>query len=593
MQQSCAAKGQFVEAIEELGRIGNSVSAGSDWLDEQRQLLVDVAAAELTIPVIGPFSSGKSTMLNTLMQRRVLPSAVRPETALALELCPGETEKVEVFGESGSTASYSPEQLPEITREADKWVYGRAFLDNQALKELSPVILVDMPGFNSPIKTHLEAILRYLTRGSHYIAMCDMSLGTLPADFLARLREIALAGKKFHVFLSKSDLVPQEQRQAICAYTRELLKESFSFEVPLEVLDNTSAEKVRQAVASLDPDGLFATIWFAPTAAIANRLIDSINLQLAGARKELASLDAALDELRQAAKKLERQGEEEAQAANYGSGGINQIVGEVGRALSAALPELVAEVERGDRAGAEALLNEVTRNAVIPAVQKRLGAINGEICARLETSLEGLGELVAHSDNSWIESVSGKIQEAMPAIQEWLNEKIAQKSGGEAAKSGDAAAKLAGLAGNASFMLGSKTAGGALASGFLGTAANIAAPVLGVVVMFLPEILTLLFGGDKKQAKRELIRSKFEGEIFPAIKSRLRRELPPQIEAGAREMLENVRHQYAAAINEKMTALENAANAQKEDREKLASFQKRLEDARDEVIAVIEKLARR
>lgn len=49
-------------------------------------LLEKVLETELVVPVIGAFSAGKSSLLNTLIGQNVLPVGIAPETELATEL---------------------------------------------------------------------------------------------------------------------------------------------------------------------------------------------------------------------------------------------------------------------------------------------------------------------------------------------------------------------------------------------------------------------------------------------------------------------------------------------------------------------------
>ncbi len=46
-------------------------------------LLASIQKQQLVIPVVGNFSTGKSTLLNRFLEKSVLPTGITPETSLA------------------------------------------------------------------------------------------------------------------------------------------------------------------------------------------------------------------------------------------------------------------------------------------------------------------------------------------------------------------------------------------------------------------------------------------------------------------------------------------------------------------------------
>ena len=51
-----------------------------------KALKQDIAEAELIMPVVGSFITGKSTLINSFLNSGLLPVGTTPETALATEL---------------------------------------------------------------------------------------------------------------------------------------------------------------------------------------------------------------------------------------------------------------------------------------------------------------------------------------------------------------------------------------------------------------------------------------------------------------------------------------------------------------------------
>lgn len=73
--------------FEELGKNIQSAEA----------LKREIAEAELVVPVIGAFSAGKSTLINSFLGSELLPVNITPETALATELRYSDRERVEAI----------------------------------------------------------------------------------------------------------------------------------------------------------------------------------------------------------------------------------------------------------------------------------------------------------------------------------------------------------------------------------------------------------------------------------------------------------------------------------------------------------------
>ncbi|GAA8435982.1 dynamin-like GTPase family protein [Helicobacter pylori] len=89
-------------------------------------LLASIQKQQLVIPVVGNFSTGKSTLLNRFLGSSVLPTGITPETSLATELHYSANERIEAFSSNDEkTESFEPnEQSFEAIKEnAAKYSY--------------------------------------------------------------------------------------------------------------------------------------------------------------------------------------------------------------------------------------------------------------------------------------------------------------------------------------------------------------------------------------------------------------------------------------------------------------------------------------
>ena len=95
----------YLDAVQaELGRAG-SEGGLQENIQAIERLKQELAAAELIVPVVGAFSAGKSTLINSFLGAGPLPVGITPETALATELRHSTEEYVEVVAENGEVVT--------------------------------------------------------------------------------------------------------------------------------------------------------------------------------------------------------------------------------------------------------------------------------------------------------------------------------------------------------------------------------------------------------------------------------------------------------------------------------------------------------
>lgn len=122
-----------------------------------------VNTGKLIVPVVGEFSAGKSSLLNKFIGKSILSVGINPETAIPSELYFSESEYCEGVDGSGNVV-----RLSEST-DTKNFICLRRYINSQTLKNLEPIVLVDMPGFDSPLNEHNRAIFNYLDKG---VSLC-------------------------------------------------------------------------------------------------------------------------------------------------------------------------------------------------------------------------------------------------------------------------------------------------------------------------------------------------------------------------------------------------------------------------------------
>lgn len=109
--------------------------------------LTDDIDKPMRIAIIGQFSSGKSTFLNALLGKEILPSGITPVTAKVCEITYGEEIALEVLYKNGKSINKPITYLNEVDEmENAKIAYYRLSVP---LALLQKVNFLDTPGFNS------------------------------------------------------------------------------------------------------------------------------------------------------------------------------------------------------------------------------------------------------------------------------------------------------------------------------------------------------------------------------------------------------------------------------------------------------------
>jgi GTPase SAR1 family protein len=524
---------------------------------------------QLVVPVVGAFSSGKSSLINSLLGKNVLPVEITPETSLATELHYAPSEFIEAVKEDGTNCRYSVENIAVLAREAAQYSYARLYLNNSRLQEIKPLVLVDMPGFDSPLDVHNKAIMTYLSRGCHYIVLSSIEEGTVTTSLRRRLQEINGLGRSFSFFISKTDLKPKETADEVIAHSQKILADSFDMKKPVQSINANSTENVMKALKDLETDSIFLGMYRERCSNLCNDVLNNLNTRISASGKSTAEIQEAIKDLKGSIEKLKQKAETETgnMQRKYSSGMINDIIIDVGRALENAVDELAGIAQAGNQEETSRRLNEIVRSTLTVSVRNKLGEVNHQIIIDFSESLKGLDKVMKDLDISqdYVNNLAGKIQTVFEMFQD-----------------GDiqTGKNPVNIAGSPKINMGYKSiAGIALAT----TAIN---PIIGALIVFLPEIIggfLKLFGGNHQQNQNELVRSKLIGEVFPQIKRRLREELPAHLGEQVQLMIEQVRAQYEEKISLQQADIEKTIEEKNATIKESESKHKILEDARTEV----------
>ncbi|MGH2895703.1 MAG: dynamin family protein, partial [Solirubrobacteraceae bacterium] len=148
-----------------------------------------VAQDRFNLAVLGEFKRGKSTLINALLGRELLPTGVLPLTSAVTLIAPGPRDRLIVHYADGRALEHPVSELPEYVTEARNpnnrlgVELARLELDHELLR--AGLQLVDTPGIGSIHSHNTEVARAFLPRVD--AALCVLDAGQPLADAERRL----------------------------------------------------------------------------------------------------------------------------------------------------------------------------------------------------------------------------------------------------------------------------------------------------------------------------------------------------------------------------------------------------------------------
>jgi len=172
----------------------------------------------IDVAVFGRFKAGKSSFLNHLVGRPVLPIGVVPLTAVITRLRAGPVERAQVRFLNGTIQTISLDDIrhyvAEIENPDNTKHVASVEVELPALEPLAPLEFVDTPGLGSAFTHNTEAALRWLPNVGAALVAVSADAPLSERD-LALLEELRRHTPKIVLLLTKADLLTEPQRAEV------------------------------------------------------------------------------------------------------------------------------------------------------------------------------------------------------------------------------------------------------------------------------------------------------------------------------------------------------------------------------------------
>ncbi|XPV83171.1 MAG: dynamin family protein [Halarcobacter sp.] len=201
----------------------------------------------MEVAITGQFSSGKSTFLNALLSKNILPTGITPVTSKVNFINYGDEYKLKITYYSGAH-EYAPiEAIADFTdqrqHEMGDIKYLTLYAPMDILKDIS---FVDTPGLNSQSQSDTDTTRRVLrdVGGIIWLTLIDNAGKLSEAEVLEEYMQ-HFQNKSLCV-LNQKDKFTQEQIDTTTKYVKEKFSKYFSQVTPIsakQALDSRATSK--------------------------------------------------------------------------------------------------------------------------------------------------------------------------------------------------------------------------------------------------------------------------------------------------------------------------------------------------------------
>jgi hypothetical protein len=517
---------KFIGILNRINEI--SISCDIDNKDI-KQLLNLVKNMPLKVPIVGDFSSGKSSLLNKFMGKDILEVNIKPETAVPAELYYSEEEY-----DIGVDKDNNQIKLDNVKSENIKdYLYIKRYINSDNLKKIEPIILVDMPGFDSPLENHNRAIMSYLDKGIYYVALVPVDSGTITKSMLTQIKNIVNFKKDFSIFITKADLRSEINIKEVSEEIKNRL-EDIGINKDIAYINQNDIHLFDSMIKELDPERLFDSVFLDAIKDMCYNKYNSINIKISALKKDKNENDRTIEALKDSLKEIEKRKSDmikEIETNSYEKE-ANEVINQVGKELNNNIDSLVnIALSSGSESLKEEILN-IIQSVTIEKLGKIVEKLNNDINIRFSNDIKSLDEILSGYNINEFSNKLLKVIERFDIKSKIKNIKP-EDSGDEA--DGDKTYKI-------------------LTTAFA-VLTDIIHPAIEILIIYLPEIINLCFTLIAKSKQKDEMRSQILSQI-PSIKRKLRQHIIDILKKESEERIKIISQTLDEELNKKKNEIE-------------------------------------
>ncbi len=205
------------------------VRGAKSRIERCQELLVRLAEDRFNLAVLGQFKRGKSSLMNAVIGRELLPTGLLPLTSVVTMLRFGPAERLLLTRDESWVEEAPVSRLAEYVTERGN--PGNAKKIRAAYIDLPLSLLrrglhfVDTPGIGSSREENTATTYAFLPEcdAALLVTSVETPLTELELDFLRAIRQHA---RKVFFVVNKTDLLPPDEREQVLGFIRDGLREA-------------------------------------------------------------------------------------------------------------------------------------------------------------------------------------------------------------------------------------------------------------------------------------------------------------------------------------------------------------------------------
>ena len=190
----------------------------------------------IDVAVLGRFKAGKSSFLNCLAGRDVLPVGAVPVTSVITVLGFGEREQARVRFEDGGERIVPVTELPNFVTEKENPENRKSVVlvtvDLPSLRRYPNTRFLDTPGLGSSFRHNTQVTMDWLPRAAATLVAisADQPVSEQDIDLLS---DLARHTPRIVILLTKVDLLSESDMAAVTRHVRDILDKELGTAFPL------------------------------------------------------------------------------------------------------------------------------------------------------------------------------------------------------------------------------------------------------------------------------------------------------------------------------------------------------------------------